>query len=229
MEAASAPLSEAELDELEALLEAAPFADQAMGLDQIQAMLCAVASGPAPLPPSRWLPEALGPVAGADEAVGARLVALVLRLYQQIRADLQRQVGVAPILYPLDAQGEALDYATWADAYLFGASLAEPAWQVAAGAHRDDLAELLEAFFLLNGMLKEDARAAGDAWLSPAEEARWLAEVEASLPDVVQAIHDFWAALRDIPAPLRREAPKVGRNDPCPCGSGRKFKQCCGR
>lgn len=26
-----------------------------------------------------------------------------------------------------------------------------------------------------------------------------------------------------------RGAPKVGRNDPCPCGSGRKFKQCCGR
>lgn len=27
---------------------------------------------------------------------------------------------------------------------------------------------------------------------------------------------------------VRREAPKVGRNDPCPCGSGRKFKKCCG-
>lgn len=28
---------------------------------------------------------------------------------------------------------------------------------------------------------------------------------------------------------VRRESPKVGRNDPCPCGSGRKFKKCCGR
>lgn len=27
----------------------------------------------------------------------------------------------------------------------------------------------------------------------------------------------------------RREAPKVGRNDPCPCGSGKKFKKCCGK
>jgi uncharacterized protein len=27
---------------------------------------------------------------------------------------------------------------------------------------------------------------------------------------------------------VRRIAPKIGRNDPCPCGSGRKFKQCCG-
>ena len=25
-----------------------------------------------------------------------------------------------------------------------------------------------------------------------------------------------------------RAAPKVGRNSPCPCGSGRKFKKCCG-
>ncbi|MEQ4539398.1 MAG: SEC-C metal-binding domain-containing protein, partial [Billgrantia sp.] len=29
--------------------------------------------------------------------------------------------------------------------------------------------------------------------------------------------------------PVRREGPKVGRNDPCPCGSGKKYKQCCGQ
>lgn len=28
---------------------------------------------------------------------------------------------------------------------------------------------------------------------------------------------------------VRRESPKVGRNDPCPCGSGKKYKHCCGR
>ena len=27
----------------------------------------------------------------------------------------------------------------------------------------------------------------------------------------------------------RRTMPKIGRNDPCPCGSGKKFKQCCGK
>jgi len=32
-----------------------------------------------------------------------------------------------------------------------------------------------------------------------------------------------------IQLPVRREMPKVGRNEPCPCGSGKKFKQCCGR
>lgn len=29
--------------------------------------------------------------------------------------------------------------------------------------------------------------------------------------------------------PIVREEPKIGRNDPCPCGSGRKFKKCCGK
>jgi SEC-C motif-containing protein len=29
--------------------------------------------------------------------------------------------------------------------------------------------------------------------------------------------------------PIRRQSPKVGRNDPCPCGSGKKYKKCCGK
>ncbi|MBT3637062.1 MAG: hypothetical protein HN531_08995, partial [Opitutae bacterium] len=31
-----------------------------------------------------------------------------------------------------------------------------------------------------------------------------------------------------IATPVVRDAPKVGRNDPCPCGSGKKYKKCCG-
>ena len=33
----------------------------------------------------------------------------------------------------------------------------------------------------------------------------------------------------DIDRTVRREEPKVGRNDPCPCGSGKKYKNCCGK
>ena len=29
--------------------------------------------------------------------------------------------------------------------------------------------------------------------------------------------------------PIKREEPKIGRNDPCPCGSGKKYKKCCGQ
>ena len=39
-----------------------------------------------------------------------------------------------------------------------------------------------------------------------------------------QAWHDW---VEPLP-PLVDEAPSVGRNQPCPCGSGRKFKKCCG-
>lgn len=31
------------------------------------------------------------------------------------------------------------------------------------------------------------------------------------------------------PETYKREGPKVGRNDPCPCGSGKKYKKCCGK
>ena len=31
------------------------------------------------------------------------------------------------------------------------------------------------------------------------------------------------------PEPIKNEEPKVGRNDPCPCGSGKKYKNCCGK
>ncbi len=34
---------------------------------------------------------------------------------------------------------------------------------------------------------------------------------------------------RRVPGPAARPTPKVGRNDPCPCGSGKKYKKCCGR
>ena len=37
----------------------------------------------------------------------------------------------------------------------------------------------------------------------------------------------FKEARAPQPAPAQRAAPKVGRNDPCPCGSGKKFKKCC--
>ena len=42
---------------------------------------------------------------------------------------------------------------------------------------------------------------------------------------------DVWSTIDDLepaPMPYERSGPKVGRNDPCSCGSGRKYKKCCG-
>jgi preprotein translocase subunit SecA len=33
----------------------------------------------------------------------------------------------------------------------------------------------------------------------------------------------------EVAMPIRREEPKIGRNEPCPCGSGKKYKDCCGK
>ncbi|MGD9164120.1 MAG: SEC-C metal-binding domain-containing protein, partial [Chromatiales bacterium] len=47
----------------------------------------------------------------------------------------------------------------------------------------------------------------------------------------VRSIHAYWLERREgyppSSSPVRRNASKVGRNDPCPCGSGKKYKKCC--
>jgi hypothetical protein len=42
-------------------------------------------------------------------------------------------------------------------------------------------------------------------------------------PEPVSQMHNF----AQPPEPYRRPEPKIGRNDPCPCGSGKKYKICC--
>jgi uncharacterized protein len=62
---------------------------------------------------------------------------------------------------------------------------------------------------------------------TPARRAKLTLEI----PEAVLAMHAYWLPLRN--ALHEREMamalhPKVGRNDPCHCGSGKKFKKCCG-
>jgi preprotein translocase subunit SecA len=35
-------------------------------------------------------------------------------------------------------------------------------------------------------------------------------------------------AQKESSEPVKRKGPQIGRNDPCPCGSGKKYKKCCG-
>jgi uncharacterized protein YecA (UPF0149 family) len=41
-------------------------------------------------------------------------------------------------------------------------------------------------------------------------------------------VHKFWSDFEGSLSPIRA-AETPGRNDPCPCGSGKKYKRCCGR
>lgn len=223
------PLTDSDLDRLEELLEAEVFGGEAMRLDEIQAMLCAVVSGPEAVSPGVWLPEALGKgMEGTSDPAVGEAIELLMRLNNDIAAALLADETVAPVLYPVDETCEEYDYAAWADSYVFGAGLAGD-WYELAGKHADDLSELLEPMFMLNGMLKEDVEQNGERWFSPAEEARLVADIQDNLPVIVQTLYNFWRNKRaGAAAPTRRDEPKTGRNDPCPCGSGRKYKQCCG-
>ncbi|MEO9068886.1 MAG: UPF0149 family protein, partial [Caldimonas sp.] len=60
---------------------------------------------------------------------------------------------------------------------------------------------------------------------------RPLTSIDDAIAEIVGCVaelYDLTEPLRYKVEPVRRDTPKVGRNDPCPCGSGRKFKQCHG-
>ena len=53
-------------------------------------------------------------------------------------------------------------------------------------------------------------------------------DVEEFAPEEDQAL-SFSGGEESAPQPVKRKKDKIGRNDPCPCGSGKKYKKCCGR
>ena len=61
------------------------------------------------------------------------------------------------------------------------------------------------------------------------QEARERAREEARRRQARERDLVYSAGDSSPPEPQRREAGKVGRNDPCPCGSGKKFKKCHGK
>ena len=59
-----------------------------------------------------------------------------------------------------------------------------------------------------------------------------LANLDEAIEDLIVIVADLEDLTRDRRykvETVKRDAPKVGRNDPCPCGSGKKFKQCHGK
>lgn len=86
------------------------------------------------------------------------------------------------------------------------------------------------------GDLSEAQRTMCEAHRAAAEKitASRIARARASNPAGWRAIGKASARTNGLPEPVAMPAPErrhahVGRNDPCPCGSGRKYKQCCGK
>jgi uncharacterized protein len=214
------PLSQAELEQLEALLDSDIFRGEAMLLDEMQGLFFAVASSPDLVAASQWMPEALGETpAFEDPAQAQQVLDLIMRFYNQSVAAAATD-NFELILYRTET--EEIDYAAWCGGYLTGVDLAETDWYDAGDP--DEVGELLFPLLVLADALPEEEKRS----IKPAEWRRLVQSCEESLGDTLARIHSYWMVLRTPPSTVRRDAPKTGRNDPCPCGSGRKWKQCCG-
>jgi uncharacterized protein len=196
-----------------------------MTLDALQGLFCAVASAPAPVPPETWLASALGAHEFASAEERAEVTGLLVRFASDTAHDLGSGNGLDVITYPAGEGEEEL--AAWCEGYVVGVALAEPDWY-SAGDH-ETVEELLFPFMALSGRLKEHALRSGEPWPGPADEAKLMDGAREAFYDTVEEAWHYWFDSRVNRVPQRREAPKVGRNDPCPCGSGKKFKACCGR
>jgi len=214
-----APLSEAELDRLDALLHGGLADFEPMPLDAVQGLFFALACGPAEIPSSRWLPLVLGASPPTDATGTLReAIDLVTRFHDQCRSDVDgERFGL--ILY--DGEDGGHDLQTWCAGYLEGVDLADPDWYEAGDP--DEVDELLFPFVVLAGELHERER-------SQFKDAEWdelVGSCGSALAEAIVEVREYWQIVRNPPQTVRRDSPKIGRNDPCPCGSGRKFKHCC--
>jgi uncharacterized protein len=122
--------------------------------------------------------------------------------------------------------------AQWADGFRVGAHLSLDAWTLLI--EDNGARTLLAAVFGLmpDETLAEDLRARSPFHdMSADERARLRHGTVEMLPQIVLSLRDRMQDLDEANAeyaePYVRRTPKVGRNDPCPCGSGRKYKRCC--
>ena len=223
--------TEQDLAALETLLASPAYHGDAMSATELQALFCAIASGPSVIPPSVWMSVALGEEPDYESLEQARAALdLVMRYYNSVVHALMRGELIEPIIYGETEEERAEAYAAWADAYMDGMDLSEPDWfeAVDSDEEADHLAEELFTLEILNGLVEEDARVRGEPWPEGEQAEELMEAAREDLPHAVLALHRFWLAKRGT-ATVRRDQPKVGRNDPCPCGSGRKFKHCCGK
>jgi uncharacterized protein len=234
------PLSDIEIVTLEdRLAEIDP--DDSMAVEEFDGFCAALACCPEPIARDEWLPMVLGDSDRAHDALrgegdDATLLGLVDRHRAAVAAMLYEGEGFAPVL-SYDEDGRAWGNA-WAIGFARGMSLRPDAW--APLEEDEDYADALDPVMRLVADAQqddedddEDAAQAGerdDDDFEPIADDERDAVIREML-DGMQDVYDFFRDAREralAPATVRRGEAKVGRNDPCTCGSGRKYKNCCG-
>ena len=238
-ESLQAQLADDQLDRLEELLSD-PALPEAMRLDEIQGYLCAALSGPQPIAEEEWLADVLGDETLLETEIGREAAELLRRFATALEEELAAGEPPVLLLYGKeDDENGPSDYVPWCQAYLAGVDAAEEDWFEFLGENEDGevdedsgdeisyLDERLFPMMVLTGEAEAAATEHGEDWPGGEERDQIINDCEEDLAQAVTDIYRFWQAKRGS-GTIRREEPKVGRNDPCPCGSGKKFKQCCG-
>lgn len=198
------PLSETEVESLNQQLSECGGAS----LDYARGVFTAAACGPTPVEPTSWLPWLLGSSAPNKSAL-RQLIDLLVRDAQSIKECLELGEPWLP------ASPEAMTQ--FCKGFTRGTQSA-PAWQNASEVFIKVLPIAVTAGYLDLANVQRFLPAAADA-------QNWLDGEREQLPARLLEIHRHFAASRAVQRPNRVE--KVGRNEPCPCGSGKKHKKCC--
>jgi uncharacterized protein len=213
----AAPMSLQELDEF-LTSDGAP--DRSMALSNLDGFLTAVAIGPDRIKPSEWLPRIWGDETPEflSEEEANRVIGTILGRYNQIITQLRDDPDRYQPLIRQNEHGQVIAR-DWVAGFMDGVALRFHGWQalLKSKEYRNDFAPI--AVHLTD--------AQGNSPLNPEEEnVKALIEQAAELiPAAVRSIDRFFKQTR----PFFEGGTKIGRNDPCFCGSGKKFKKCCGR
>jgi uncharacterized protein len=206
------PLDQGELDQLSEFLANAPGA---MPLSEAHGFLTSIASAPTTIMPSVWQPLLLGEPDFSSMEEAKHVFGLVMRLYNQIVTDLGEDNPIAP-------SDPDEDIGSWCSGYLKGARM-DDVWT----GDEQGLVFLFPLAILAGEVdLVGEEDADGKVIEDPSPQLQRCRE---ALDSTVHEANEYWTAWRRdrTAAPVASRAPKIGRNEPCPCGSGRKFKKCC--
>ena len=193
-----------------------------MCLEETDGFLTALAVGPVRVPPAEFLPAIRGEAGDPPLFDTPEHDALAAELLIRHHAAIETALGAATAIAPaIGEAGGELTGALWARGFMRGVTSHQAAWEKLSRQQRVARRVLAPIEALTPGM-------AGVGPVEVTPEIR--ATIVRALPGLVRAISMFW---RNGEAALPSEAPpervrKVGRNQPCPCGSGKKYKRCCG-
>ncbi|MCB1910121.1 MAG: UPF0149 family protein [Rhodocyclaceae bacterium] len=223
-------LSDEDFEALEAVLVSDDVPADCMNLEMLDGYFAALVCSPEPMAVERWLPAvwtADGETADFGSGSAARkALALVLRYYNEMLATLAaEQDPWEPFCYAPDSEDSPPLGDEWIAGFEQGVELWPDDWNAGLDSQDVAVAEGLLAKVFKRWGADEAAEADDQTRLG------WLAES-------AQAARGLFALWREVglqeprpvdiaePATVMRAA--AGRNDLCPCGSGKKYKLCCG-